>query len=114
MGTIYGWRKRSGQLETTDVKRLRPVQQENAKLKKLLAERDLEIEVMKEISQKNGKRVRSAIAGHVCARAWDLVSQSLGPAVCGPLSPALRVASGSEGRADRREHARVGSSISPF
>jgi transposase-like protein len=50
--TIYGWRKRYGQLESTDVKRLRHLEQENAKLKKLVAERDLEIEVMKEINRK--------------------------------------------------------------
>jgi putative transposase len=49
---IYGWRKRYGQLESVDVKRLRQLEQENAKLKKLVAERDLEIEVMKEISRK--------------------------------------------------------------
>ena len=34
-----------------DVKRLKAVEQENARLKKLLAERDLEIEVMKEITR---------------------------------------------------------------
>lgn len=50
--TIYAWRKRYGQLESTDVKRLRQLEQENAKLKKLIAERDLEIDVMKEISRK--------------------------------------------------------------
>jgi transposase-like protein len=50
--TIYAWRKRFGQLEAVDVKRLRQIEQENAKLKKLVAERDLEIEVMKEIAAK--------------------------------------------------------------
>ena len=50
--TIYTWRKQYGQLEPTDVKQLRSLQQENARLKKLLAERDLEIEVMKEITTK--------------------------------------------------------------
>jgi putative transposase len=50
--TIYGWRKRYGQLESHDVKRLRHLEAENAKLKKLVAERDLEIDVMKEISRK--------------------------------------------------------------
>jgi transposase-like protein len=50
--TIYAWRKRYGQLESADVKRLRQLEQENAKLKKLIAERDLEIDVMKEISRK--------------------------------------------------------------
>ena len=48
--TIYAWRKRFGQLEAVDVKRLRQIETENARLKKLLAERDLEIEVMKEIA----------------------------------------------------------------
>jgi len=50
--TIYAWRKRFGQLEAVDVKRLRQIETENARLKKLLAERDLEIEVMKEINAK--------------------------------------------------------------
>jgi len=50
--TIYLWRKRYGQLEAVDVKRLRQIEGENARLKKLLAERDLEIEVMKEINAK--------------------------------------------------------------
>jgi putative transposase len=50
--TIYAWRKRFGALEAVDVKRLRQLEQENAKLKKLVAERDLEIDVMKEIAAK--------------------------------------------------------------
>ena len=50
--TIYLWRKRSGKLEAVDVKRLRQLEQENAKLKKIVAERDLEIEVMKEVTAK--------------------------------------------------------------
>jgi transposase-like protein len=50
--TIYGWRKHFGTLEPADVKRLRQLEQENSRLKKLLAERDLELEVMKEITRK--------------------------------------------------------------
>lgn len=50
--TVYMWRKRYGELEVTDAKRLRALESENNKLKKLLAERDLEIEVMKEIAAK--------------------------------------------------------------
>ncbi len=50
--TIYAWRKRFGKLDTVDVKRLRQLEAENAKLKKLVAERDLEIEVMKEVAAK--------------------------------------------------------------
>jgi hypothetical protein len=50
--TIYAWRKRFGTLEAVDVKRLRQLEQENAKLKKLVAERDLEIDVIKEVARK--------------------------------------------------------------
>ena len=50
--TIYTWRKRFGTFQTDDVRRLRQLEAENARLKKLVAERDLEIEVMKEINAK--------------------------------------------------------------
>ncbi len=50
--TIYMWRERFGALQSSDVKRLRQLEAENARLKKLVAERDLEIEVMKEIAAK--------------------------------------------------------------
>jgi putative transposase len=49
--TIYGWRKRYGTLETADVRRLRELERENARLKKLVAERDLEVDVLKEIAR---------------------------------------------------------------
>jgi len=50
--TIYTWRKRFGTLQANDVKRLRQLEVENGRLKKLVAERDLEIEVMKEVAAK--------------------------------------------------------------
>jgi putative transposase len=50
--TIYTWRKRFGTFEADDVRRLKQLEAENARLKKLVAERDLEIEVMKEIAAK--------------------------------------------------------------
>jgi len=50
--TIYGWRQRFGKLDSVDVKRLRQLEQENTRLKKLVAERDLELDVMKEINRK--------------------------------------------------------------
>lgn len=49
---IYGWQKRFGSMETNDVKRLKELESENSRLKKLLAERDLAIEVMREIAAK--------------------------------------------------------------
>ena len=51
--TIYTWRKRFGAFQPDDVRRMKQLEQENARLKKLVAERDLEIEVMKEVAAKN-------------------------------------------------------------
>src|ERR1700684_1629905 len=50
--TIYAWRKRFGQLEPVDVKRLRQLEAENARLKKVLAERVMDIEILKEVAAK--------------------------------------------------------------
>ena len=50
--TMYRWRRSFGGMEVAHVKRLKQLEQENARLKKLLAERDLEVEVMKEIAAK--------------------------------------------------------------
>jgi putative transposase len=48
--TLYVWRKRFGTMSPLDTKRLKQLESENGRLKKLLAERDLEVEVLKEIS----------------------------------------------------------------
>ena len=50
--TIYAWRKRYGQLEPVDVKRLRQLEAENARLKKELAEKVMDIEILKEVNAK--------------------------------------------------------------
>jgi len=51
-GTFYKWRNRFGTMEVAEVKEYRQLQQENARLKRFLAERDLEIDVMKEVLAK--------------------------------------------------------------
>jgi transposase-like protein len=50
--TIYNWRRHFGTLEPVDVKRLRGLEAENGKLKRILAERDLEIDTLKEINRR--------------------------------------------------------------
>ena len=50
--TIYVWRKRFGTLTPNDTRRLKSLEKENSRLKKLLAERSLELDVMKEIAGK--------------------------------------------------------------
>jgi putative transposase len=51
--TIYTWRKRFGGFQADDVRRLKQLEAENVRLKRLVAERDLEIEVMKEVAAKS-------------------------------------------------------------
>ena len=51
--TIYLWRKRFGGLKSDEVRRLRQLETENARLRKLVADRDLEIDVMKGVAAKN-------------------------------------------------------------
>src|SRR6267378_6526417 len=67
--TIYGWRKHFGTLEPADIKRLRQLEQENGRLKKMVADRDLEIDVLKEITRKNGRRPGAPGAGRFRAGA---------------------------------------------
>ncbi len=50
--SIYRWKKLYEGMQVSDVKELKSARDKNARLKKLLAERDLEIEIMKEIQQK--------------------------------------------------------------
>ena len=50
--TYYRWRQKYGGMEVSDVRRLKELELENTRLKRLVAERDLAIEVMKEIQQK--------------------------------------------------------------
>ncbi|WP_438363439.1 IS3 family transposase [Sandarakinorhabdus limnophila] len=50
--TFYKWKSKYGGLEVSEAKRLRSLEDENAKLKKLLAEAMLDIAVLKDISFK--------------------------------------------------------------
>jgi putative transposase len=47
--SIYAWRKRFGEMVSDDVKRLKALEAENVRLKKLVADRALDIQVLKEI-----------------------------------------------------------------
>jgi len=50
--TFYNWRRKLGSMAEPEVKRLRELEKENSRLKRLLAERDVEIDVIKEFLQK--------------------------------------------------------------
>ncbi len=50
--SYYAWRSKYGGMEVSDVRRLKSLDTENARLKRLLAEAMLENEVMKEALRK--------------------------------------------------------------
>jgi putative transposase len=50
--TFYKWRQKYGGMEIADAKRLRELEKENARLKRLLAESAIEIDAMKEVIAK--------------------------------------------------------------
>ena len=56
--TIYTWRKRFVGLKTDEVRRLKHLEVKDARLKKLVGEHDLEIEVMREVAAKNWRARR--------------------------------------------------------
>ena len=47
--TFYRWKKKYGDLGTSDVKRLRELESENARLKRMLAESALELDAIKDV-----------------------------------------------------------------
>lgn len=50
--TFYRWRNRFGGMQVKEAQRLRELEKENARLKRLLAERELELDVAKEVIAK--------------------------------------------------------------
>src|SRR5215216_6077085 len=52
--TFYRWRKAYGGMSVNEAQRLKELEKENNRLKRLLAERVLEIDLLKEFLQKKG------------------------------------------------------------
>lgn len=52
--TFYVWKRKYAGMQTEDLRALRELERENAQLKRLLAERDLEIDSVKALFRKNG------------------------------------------------------------
>lgn len=51
-GTFYNWRSKYAGMEVNEAKRLRELEAENTRLKKLLAEKMLETEALKDVVSK--------------------------------------------------------------
>ena len=70
--SYYLWKSKFGGMSVSDAKRLKELETENARLKKLLAESILENEVAREALRKNGDRIGTARAGTVWPSAGTL------------------------------------------
>ncbi len=51
--TFHRWRNRYGGMSSSETKRLKELEKENARLKKLVAEQALDIDILKEVNRGN-------------------------------------------------------------
>lgn len=51
--TLYRWKSRYGGMEASDAKRLKSLEDENRRLKRLVADQALDIQILKDINSKN-------------------------------------------------------------
>jgi putative transposase len=95
--SICTWKKRLGTFQPDDVRRLKQLEQENARLKELVAERDLEIELMKEIAAKNDRSAGPSRAGGVCNAPRAVATPVVHAAASSALGAALPISASREG-----------------
>ncbi len=51
--TFYNWRKKYGGMSVSDARRLKELELENARLKRIVANKELEIDALKDVLSKN-------------------------------------------------------------
>ena len=50
--TYYGWKRKYGNMEITDARRLKAMEEENGRLKQLVAELSIQNQILKEVNAK--------------------------------------------------------------
>ena len=79
--TYYRWRKEYGGMEVAQVHRLKELEQENCRLKRLVADQALDNLILKEAARGNSYARRGAgTRSGMCVRPWQ--SRSVGRVVC--------------------------------
>lgn len=63
--TFYRWRRAYGRMSVSEAQRLKELEKENTRLKRLLAERVLEIDLLKELLGKKSDRGAAARSGRL-------------------------------------------------
>ena len=67
--TLYNWKAKYGGMDVSDARRLKALEEENGKLKKLLADAMLDASALRELLAKNGRARRHASSSRPSARA---------------------------------------------
>ena len=50
--TYYAWRRKFGGMDVSEARRLRGLEEENARLKRLVADQAVQIQILKEVNSK--------------------------------------------------------------
>ena len=85
--TYHRWRNQYGGMKADDAKRLRELERENARLGRIVADKELEIDALKEIARGTGKPVAPArggphVAGPLGSRRREAVRMLQDPSDC--------------------------------
>jgi hypothetical protein len=68
--TYYRWRNKHGGLEISEARRLKELQTENDRLKKLVPDQALDIQILKEVNAKNGNTTHQKLVDLSGAHFW--------------------------------------------
>ena len=92
--TFYRWKQKYGSMLPSDMKRLKQLEEENAKLKKLVADLSLDKVMLQDVLSKNGRACRAKRSGDVfsgrirCQREAQLPGVEITPGLIPPQTQA--------------------------
>ena len=56
MQTLYNWKRKYGDMDVNEARKLRSLEGENARLKRIVADFTMQNDILKEVNSKSGKR----------------------------------------------------------
>jgi putative transposase len=109
--TFYAWRRKFGGMDIAEAKKLRALEAENGRLKKLLAESHLECAILKEVAQKNGDGARAAPPGGLRAQPGPVAPEGVPPLSNRSVGARVRLEARRPRQAGPRHDARAGREV---
>jgi putative transposase len=96
--TYHRWRNQFGGMKADDAKRLRELERENARLKRIVADKELEVDALREVAKETGEPVEATPSrGHAPGTARHLAAAGVCDRRPAPLHPAPHRARGGPG-----------------